>query len=198
GGDQWPDVCSGADVRRAVHSRGWCCRRVQGGQLLFQRHCCSRIRERRGVHERGLLVRQGLRIRYRNRARKDSDEELTSPARAPHEIAAPVRLCQRRRGAWDDEQRRTTRQSRSEKAEEGEAEDRRGSAERKRYRVDQVQHRLEEAMRLSRQMNDIRSRPRSYLGYCVIAAILLGCLFTINSFHEDNSATMAPYLGLHP
>jgi hypothetical protein len=47
-------------------------------------------------------------------------------------------------------------------------------------------------------MNDIRSRPRSYLGYCVIAAILLGCLFTINSFHEDNSATMAPYLGLHP
>jgi hypothetical protein len=53
-------------------------------------------------------------------------------------------------------------------------------------------------MRLSGQMSDIRSRPRPYLGYCVIAAILLGCLFTINSFQEDNSATMAPYLGLHP
>lgn len=47
-------------------------------------------------------------------------------------------------------------------------------------------------------MSDIRSRSRPYLGYCVIAAILLACLFTINSFQEDNSATMAPYLGLHP
>jgi hypothetical protein len=101
-------------------------------------------------------------------------------------------------GACDDEQGRTTRQSRSEKAEEGKAEDRRGSAERKGYGFDQAQHWLEEAMRLSGQMSDLRSPSRPYLGYCLIAAVLLGCLFIMNSFEADNSATMAPYVGLHP
>jgi hypothetical protein len=47
-------------------------------------------------------------------------------------------------------------------------------------------------------MSGLRSRSQPYLGYCLIAAILLGCLFTIKNFQEDNSATMAPYLGVHP
>jgi hypothetical protein len=48
--------------------------------------------------------------------------------------------CQGRRGTFDDEQKRTTRESRSEKAEEGKAENNRGSAERKGHRFDQVEH----------------------------------------------------------
>jgi hypothetical protein len=47
-------------------------------------------------------------------------------------------------------------------------------------------------------MSDLRSRSRPYLRYCLIAVILLGCLFAMKSFQEDNSATMAPYLVLHP
>jgi hypothetical protein len=47
-------------------------------------------------------------------------------------------------------------------------------------------------------MSNLSSRSRPYLGYCLIAVILLGCLLAMKSFQEDNSATMAPYLGLHP
>jgi hypothetical protein len=58
-------------------------------------------------------------------------------------------FCQGRRGTFDDEQKRTTWQSRSEKAEEGKAENTRGSAERKGYRFDQVEHRPEEVTEAS-------------------------------------------------
>jgi hypothetical protein len=41
-----------------------------------------------------------------------------------------------------------------------------------------------------------RSGRPSYLVYCLLAVILLGCYLLLHGFHDDNSATMAPNLTL--
>jgi hypothetical protein len=46
-------------------------------------------------------------------------------------------------------------------------------------------------------MSDRRSGRPSYLGYCLLAAILFGCYVLLNGFQDDNSATMAPNLMLN-
>ena len=46
-------------------------------------------------------------------------------------------------------------------------------------------------------MSDHRSAQSAYLGYCLLAVILLGSYVLLNRFQDDNSATMAPNLTLN-
>jgi hypothetical protein len=45
-------------------------------------------------------------------------------------------------------------------------------------------------------MSDQRLGQRSFLTYCLLAVVLLGCYVLFTGLQDDNSATMAPNLTL--